>query len=256
MKWIKASERLPGETGFYFTRTKNGKNAIFFAKDSENPFWKIFDVEWLDESPLPNDWKEVAKELPKDLEDVLGVHYEAGGVGIVYYSEEDKKWYSSTDTDRFERLITHWMPLPAPPTGEVAKENDGASDNPSHDTFVIGMNGNNVTFFKSYEFKKQRAQAMKDLDHVQDETKFSGWFISQANNWSIKNIIDEKEDWEIKIAPVTSDQLKDNNSIEQWEKKLRADCRELYLDEYQTNEIIISVGSIFDDIINKTNINL
>lgn len=67
------------------------------------------------QNSLSNQWVSVKNGLPDDLEDVLATNIECGGIEKCYYSYEDKKWFPSDASENFERLITHWMPLPPTP---------------------------------------------------------------------------------------------------------------------------------------------
>jgi hypothetical protein len=57
-------------------------------------------------------------------------------------------------------------------------------ENKTHDTIVIGIKDGKITFFKSYEFLKQRDEAMADLSYVQGD-EFTGWYISSFETWML-----------------------------------------------------------------------
>lgn len=66
-------------------------------------------------------WIAVAEKMPEDLEDVLGVHEEYGGINIVYWTEERKCFYDSSGRTDYRVIITHWQPLPEPPAPPKTK---------------------------------------------------------------------------------------------------------------------------------------
>lgn len=61
-------------------------------------------------------WISVDDRLPEDEDEVLGCHIEAGGITIIWYDIELKKWHFDSEQKGMEILITHWQPLPNPPT--------------------------------------------------------------------------------------------------------------------------------------------
>ena len=68
----------------------------------------------------PNEWVRVEERLPEDGQIVL-FHEKSGFVYCAEYNSGSKLMppYWSIDNDCWEAEdVTHWMPLPAPPTKE------------------------------------------------------------------------------------------------------------------------------------------
>ena len=59
-------------------------------------------------------WISVDTELPPEDEDVLG--YIESGVITVLTRKSDGQWYYEDDDARVAKRVTHWMPLPEPPS--------------------------------------------------------------------------------------------------------------------------------------------
>ena len=71
-----------------------------------------------------------------------------------------------------------------------------AGNNPnSHETFIVGFNDKQqVIFFKSYEYLKQKDEAQSDLKWVQENCDH--WEIGAASEWLL---IHEDSIYEINI---------------------------------------------------------
>lgn len=131
-QWIKASEKLPEGTNGYakdiaYKVHRDSGTRIFTS--TVNQFldtvkYRVQEkYEWLDDS-LPQEeqgWVSVEDRLPEIGEPVL----------VYAPTEEDKiqvdhrcktghesgwSWDWCMNTETFEHTVTHWQPLPAPPT--------------------------------------------------------------------------------------------------------------------------------------------
>lgn len=86
-----------------------------------NSIWPIPE-KWM---PLPKkrsnemDWLEVEKELPKDNKDKI-VYSASRGVGFAWINSLKNQWFfhdiGAVGRGYYLKDITHWMPLPKPPT--------------------------------------------------------------------------------------------------------------------------------------------
>lgn len=73
-----------------------------------------------------NKWISVKERLPKNMEEVLVTDGSEAGVASAFYSPNLKTWHANdyllsikSETGGIiiiDSLITHWMPLPKPPT--------------------------------------------------------------------------------------------------------------------------------------------
>lgn len=65
------------------------------------------------------DWLEVEKELPKDNKDKI-VYSASRGVGFAWINSLKNQWFfhdiGAVGRGYYLKDITHWMPLPKPPT--------------------------------------------------------------------------------------------------------------------------------------------
>jgi len=124
--WIKASDRLPVESGYYFVRF-NGKDTSYYWNQDFKQWHKHqyspkitmpAGLVWLDESPADGDWISVKDGLPEVEKseysiDVLTIS--DYGVKIGFCDIGRKEWWLTTDSDEMLHNVTHWMPIPAPP---------------------------------------------------------------------------------------------------------------------------------------------
>lgn len=95
--------------------------AIDEVKDTCNPASKrgllyvgfVTGAEWADAHPH---WISVEDELPKEYEEVLAIANVDGNIVPFVGVCENGMFYFTEPTIRKERRVTHWMPLPSPPT--------------------------------------------------------------------------------------------------------------------------------------------
>ena len=59
---------------------------------------------------IPDQWRDVREELPENTENVLV--YVVGSIYLGWFFED--RWRGS----HIIGAVTHWMPLPAPPSGK------------------------------------------------------------------------------------------------------------------------------------------
>ena len=126
MKFIKASERLPEDRGYYFVITTRNRKEVYNWHSEENSAntWENEVIEWLDETPQ-EEWISVEDRLPE-----VGVMVLVNFLGHIYESKllEAKKSYLSDYSigNKFYKWdyftngcraynVTHWMPLPPAP---------------------------------------------------------------------------------------------------------------------------------------------
>lgn len=63
-------------------------------------------------SATTDEWISVSERLPEDKIDYQVGDIESDNVGQGWYHQEEKKWF----TEPFDINVTHWQPLPQPPT--------------------------------------------------------------------------------------------------------------------------------------------
>ena len=81
----------------------------------------LYDIQHVPTLTPPNEWVSVEDRLPKSQADVLVVAFwhERWQTMIGWHSDMGKKWRVITPHgEREPGGVTHWMPLPAPPTKE------------------------------------------------------------------------------------------------------------------------------------------
>ncbi|WP_313579851.1 hypothetical protein [Chishuiella sp.] len=67
-------------------------------------------------------------------------------------------------------------------------------ENKTHDTYVLGLNQKReITFFKTYDYPKEQAEAQKDLKYVQEN--HSTWEIGDLKN-KIQNLLNVQKKWD------------------------------------------------------------
>jgi len=144
MRWVKCIDRLPvipnpipkntpEERGVLFVNRTHSCGNFWYPSYNQPPQgnmnlqfdgWKLEQWEWLEELPsLPKEtdaveWVSVEDGLPEESQDVLisyktidGKRYIYTGfyfLGIWHFAEQGEEI-------GFQRKVTHWMPLPAPP---------------------------------------------------------------------------------------------------------------------------------------------
>ena len=59
-------------------------------------------------------WIDINDELPPLKEKILA--FDNGGFGVLSARYSTRGWYLEGELDNFQN-VTHWMPLPSPPTG-------------------------------------------------------------------------------------------------------------------------------------------
>ena len=128
MKWILASERMPGKSGRYIVKRlgepliadailRNGDVMVFAIPNGMT--WKGYkDFEWLDESvDETNGWVSVKDNLPNPKQKCLVTTKDSITVHVGVYIHDLKQWAIERETisRSFFYFVTHWMPLPNPP---------------------------------------------------------------------------------------------------------------------------------------------
>lgn len=134
MKWVKASERMPGEGVINIKLTSHisgvvarGVGLVTKGKISNITFLNrttiskdeiiLTEVEWLDESSSPGGWVSVEDDFPDSGQNVFLYHKEYG-LGIGYGMTIDKSFagtFHGIPVIDESKGVTHWQPLPQPP---------------------------------------------------------------------------------------------------------------------------------------------
>jgi hypothetical protein len=77
----------------------------------------IFDKPKNSNTVLSDGWQDCTESMPENINEVLLIHKNYNHVMIGYYYDIGNRWYLRKELGHIDTSeITHWMPLPDPPT--------------------------------------------------------------------------------------------------------------------------------------------